>query len=50
MVILIEIETLNTGFQLNHMIKTFLPGDKVMTLGVDYLYDSVFDRIPNIII
>lgn len=41
------VETLNTGFQLNHMISPFFFGDNVLTLGVDYLYDSVFDRIPT---
>ena len=40
------VETLNTGFQLNHMISPFFSGDNVLTVGVDYLYESVFDEIP----
>ena len=39
------VETLNTGFQINHIAKSFLNGDNVFTLGVDYLYDNVFDEI-----
>lgn len=39
------VKTLNTGFQLNHIAKSILNGDNVFTLGVDYLYDSVFDEI-----
>lgn len=41
------LKTLNTGFQLNHMISPFFQGDNVLTLGVDYLQDSVFDNIPS---
>ena len=41
------VKTLNTGFQLNHMISPFFSGDNVLTLGVDYLYDSVFDEIQS---
>ena len=41
------IETLNTGFQINHIAKSFLNGDNVFTLGVDYLYDNVFDEIST---
>ena len=39
------VKTLNTGFQLNHIAKSSLRGDSIFTLGVDYLYDSVFDEI-----
>jgi len=41
------VKTLNTGFQLNHMISPFFDGDNVLTLGVDYLHDRVFDEIPS---
>jgi outer membrane receptor for ferrienterochelin and colicins len=41
------VETINTGFQLNHMISPFFSGDNVLTLGVDYLHDRVFDEIPS---
>ena len=41
------VKTLNTGFQLNHMISPFFSGDNVLTFGVDYLYDSVFDEIKS---
>ena len=41
------VKTLNTGFQLNHMISPFFVGDNVLTLGVDYLHDRVFDEIPS---
>ena len=40
------VETLNTGFQLNHMLSPFFAGDNVLTLGFDYLHDRVFDEIP----
>jgi outer membrane receptor for ferrienterochelin and colicins len=42
-----NVETINTGFQLNHMISPFVSGDNVLTLGVDYLHDRVFDEIPS---
>jgi len=41
------VKTLNTGFQLNHMISPFFDRDNVLTLGVDYLHDRVFDEIPS---
>ena len=41
------VETINTGFQLNHMISPFFSGDNVLTLGGDYLHDRVFDEIPS---
>ena len=41
------VETINTGFQLNHMISPFFSGDNVLTLGVDYLHEGVFDEIPS---
>ena len=41
------VKTLNTGFQLNHMISPFFDGDNLLTLGVDYLHDRVFDEIPS---
>ena len=41
------VQTLNKGFQLNHMISPFFDGDNVLTLGVDYLHDRVFDEIPS---
>ena len=39
------VKTLNTGLQLNHMVSPFFSGDNLLTLGVDYLHDSVFDEI-----
>jgi|TARA_A100001011_G_scaffold289184_1_gene300325 outer membrane receptor for ferrienterochelin and colicins len=39
------VKTLNTGLQLNHMVNPFFSGDNLLTLGIDYLHDSVFDEI-----
>ena len=41
------VKTLNTGFQLNHMISPFFVGDNVLTIGADYLHDRVFDEITS---
>lgn len=39
------VKTFNPGFQLNQTVNSTLKGDHILTLGVDYLYDSVFDEI-----
>ncbi len=42
------VNTLNVGMQLNHEFPTFLKtGDNVMTLGMEYLLDDVYDEIES---
>ncbi len=38
--------TLQVGTQLNHRVNDFLGGRNVFTVGVEYVYDEVFDTIP----
>lgn len=41
-----DVSTYNLGLQLNHQLNNFLLGQNVLTLGVEYVYDDVFDDIP----
>lgn len=41
-----DVSTYNIGTQLNHRINNFLSGKNVLTVGVEYIYDDVFDEIP----
>lgn len=38
--------TLQAGTQVNHRLDDFLGGRNVLTLGLEYVYDEVFDTIP----
>ena len=41
-----DVETINTGFQLNHTLgKKY--SNNILSLGIDLLYDKVFDQIPS---
>lgn len=42
-----EMNTVNAGVQLNHRIPHFFKGKNVLTLGAEYLYDKVLDKIPS---
>lgn len=37
--------TIQSGFQLNHKVKSFVFGKNTFTLGAEYVYDDVFDQI-----
>lgn len=39
--------TLQGGTQVNHRLEDFLGGKNVLTFGVEYVYDDVFDTIPS---
>jgi outer membrane receptor for ferrienterochelin and colicins len=39
--------TLMAGMQLNHRLRNFPGADNVITAGVEYMYDDVFDTIPS---
>ena len=41
-----DVTTYNVGIQLNHRVKPFFGGVNIFTLGVEYLYDEVTDKIP----
>ena len=41
-----DVSTYNIGTQLNHKVKHFLKGKNVFTLGAEYVYDDVLDKIP----
>ncbi len=41
-----EVSTYNLGIQLNHRLTNFPGGTNVLTFGVDYVYDDVYDEIP----
>jgi len=38
--------TLQAGTQVNHRLEDLAGGDNVLTAGVEYVYDDVFDTIP----
>ena len=40
-----EVSTYNVGIQLNHSINSFLKGKNILTLGLEYVYDDVYDEI-----
>ena len=42
-----DVSTYNVGMQLNHKINNFLKGKNVFTLGLEYVYDDVFDEISS---
>jgi outer membrane receptor for ferrienterochelin and colicins len=41
------VSTVNVGAQLNHRVNNFLKGTNVFTLGTEYIYDDVVDKIPS---
>jgi len=41
-----NVSTYNIGLQINHLLDNFLTGQNVMTAGVEFVYDDVFDDIP----
>ena len=41
-----DVSTYNVGVQLNHALKSFIFGENILTLGTEYVYDSVLDDIP----
>lgn len=40
-----DVSTYNVGVQLNHALKSFITGENILTLGTEYVYDSVLDDI-----
>ncbi len=42
-----SVTTYNIGTQLNHKVAGFISGINTLTLGVEYLYDKVFDEINS---
>ena len=42
-----EVTTHQGGFQLNHKFDNFLGGTTVLTGGLEYIYDDVFDEITS---
>lgn len=42
-----EVATYNTGIQLNHQLDNVIIGRKVLTIGAEYIYDSVYDQIDT---
>jgi len=42
-----DVSTYNVGMQLNHKFNNFLKGKNVFTLGLEYVYDDVFDEISS---
>jgi outer membrane receptor for ferrienterochelin and colicins len=40
-----NINTLNTGLQINRKINNFIIGPNTLSLGIEHLYDNVFDEI-----
>ncbi|MFO7852377.1 MAG: TonB-dependent receptor [Bacteroidota bacterium] len=38
--------TLQAGIQFNHRLQDFLPGNNVITMGIEYIFDDVLDTIP----
>lgn len=38
--------TFQGGMQVNHQCDHFLPGSNLLTAGIEYLYDDIFDEIP----
>ncbi len=41
-----NVSTYNVGMQLNYRIQKFITGENILTIGVEYLLDDVFDEIP----
>ncbi len=39
--------TLQGGTQINHRVEDFFGGSNVLTFGMEYVYDDVFDTIPS---
>lgn len=42
-----NVTTLQGGFQLNHKVYDFIKGTNTFTLGTEYLYDDVYDKIST---
>lgn len=42
-----EVITHQVGFQLNNMLDGFIYGDAIMSIGAEYIYDDVFDKIES---
>lgn len=40
-----DVTTFNTGVQLNQHFKNFIHGNNIITLGAEYVFDDVFDKI-----
>lgn len=38
--------TIQAGVQFNHRLREFTGGENVITSGIEYIYDDVFDTIP----
>jgi outer membrane receptor for ferrienterochelin and colicins len=41
-----NVSTYNAGIQVNHKVDKFLTGANTLTLGTEYIWDEVFDKIP----
>ncbi len=41
-----DVSTYNVGIQVNHKLDHFLNGQNTLTIGTEYLYDDVLDKIP----
>ncbi len=42
-----NVTTVQGGFQLNHKVYDLISGTNTFTLGIEYIYDDVFDKISS---